>query len=692
MDASSKQWSVEAGEWQRLGAIYNGEGTNFALFSAHADRVELCLYDDSGQTEISRIELQEYTNEVWHAYLPEVRPGMLYGYRVHGPHDPVNGHRFNANKLLLDPYAREIVGGIDWAEAHFGYDLDAADKDLSFSKIDSGPMMPKCRIIDPAASIEPKVFNRIPWADAIVYETHVKGFTQLNPAIPAELRGTFDGLGHKAAVDYIRSLGITSVELMPVHSFPDDGHLREKGLANYWGYNTLGFFSPASRYYGPKGLAGFREMVRAFHDAGIEVILDVVYNHTAEGNELGPTLSFKGIDNFSYYRTLPDNHRYYINDTGTGNTVNTSHPRVLQMIMDSLRYWAEEMHVDGFRFDLGTILGREPGGFDQRGGFFDAVAQDPVLSRVKLIGEPWDIGPGGYQVGGFPPGWAEWNDKYRDSTREYWLNGENSAPDFAARLLGSGDIYDQRGRRPWASVNFVTAHDGFTLHDLVSYDHKHNEANGEDNNDGHNHNISHNYGAEGPTDDPQIIQLRERQKRNFLTTLFLSHGTPMLLAGDEFGRSQMGNNNSYCQDNALSWLHWEDLPAACEELRAFTTRLIALRKSQPLLRRSDWRDGLIIDWFNVNGGHQRSEHWLDGNPLALKLLRPDLREEPDEWTEVLMLFNPEATPINFRIPKTGGTRWKLELSTESLDRGGDIVEEGDTLAMQGRSFALLRRG
>lgn len=691
MDAGNTHFAVEPGGWQQLGAVHDGEGTNFALFSAHAERVELCLFNEGGDVEIARIDLPEYTNEVWHAYLPGVGPGTLYGYRVHGPHDPANGHRFNANKLLLDPYARDIVGDYAWSNAHFAYDMDSVEKDLSFSELDSASQSPKCRVTDPKANRVDKGFSGIPWADTIVYETHVKGFTQLHPGIPRHLRGTFEGLGHEAAVDYIRSLGITSVELLPVHAFPDDSHLTDRGLRNYWGYNTIGFFAPASRYYGPKGLAGFREMVRAFHDAGIEVILDVVYNHTAEGNELGPTLSFKGIDNFSYYRTLPDNHRYYVNDTGTGNTLNTSHPRVLQMVMDSLRYWSQEMHVDGFRFDLGTILGREPEGFDQRGGFFDAVTQDPILSKVKLIGEPWDIGPGGYQVGGFPPGWAEWNDKYRDSSREYWLDGDNCAPDFAARLLGSGDIYDLRGRRPWASVNFITAHDGFTLNDLVSYGEKHNEANGEGNNDGHNHNRSHNYGYEGPTDDENINALRERQKRNFLATLFFSHGTPMLLAGDEFGRSQMGNNNGYCQDSDISWLHWDDLPAGCAQLRDFTTRLIALRKAQPLLRRSNWRDGMVINWYNVHGGPQRPEHWLDGNPLALKLMRDDLKGQDGIWSEVMLLFNPVDQDLDFALPRTGGGDWQLAMTTFDTARGGDTAREGEAFLLHARSMALLHR-
>ncbi|WP_049106966.1 glycogen debranching protein GlgX, partial [Klebsiella michiganensis] len=592
-------FAIEPGDGQQLGANFDGKGVNFALFSAHAERVELCLFDPCGKTEIARLELPEYTHEIWHGYVPGLQPGALYGYRVYGPYDPENGHRFNPHKLLIDPYARELEGDIEWNDAHFGYELGHEEKDLSFDTRDSAPFTPKCKVLDPDA-FDWQGENRpdVPWPHAVIYETHVKGFTQRNPALPPELRGTFEGLGHQASVDYIKSLGITSVELLPVHWFPDDRHLLDRGLKNFWGYNTLGFFAPASRYYGPAGIAGFRDMVRAFHDAGIEVILDVVYNHTAEGNELGPTLSFKGIDNFSYYRTMPDQHRYYINDTGTGNTVNTSHPRVLQMVMDSLRYWAQAMHVDGFRFDLGTILGREPEGFDPRGGFFDAITQDPVLSKLKLIGEPWDIGPGGYQVGGFPPGWGEWNDKYRDTVREYW-KGDNVSNDFAARLLGSGDLYDLRGRRPWSSVNFITAHDGFTLNDLVSYNEKHNEANGEDNNDGHNDNRSCNYGEEGPTENQDIVAVRERQKRNFLTTLLFSHGTPMLLAGDEFGRSQQGNNNGYCQDSEISWVNWEALSDQDHALRHFTQRLIALRAEQPLLRRESWRDGLEIRWFNA---------------------------------------------------------------------------------------------
>ncbi|OSY94189.1 glycogen debranching protein GlgX [Klebsiella michiganensis] len=684
-------FAIEPGDGQQLGANFDGKGVNFALFSAHAERVELCLFDPCGKTEIARLELPEYTHEIWHGYVPGLQPGALYGYRVYGPYDPENGHRFNPHKLLIDPYARELEGDIEWNDAHFGYELGHEEKDLSFDTRDSAPFTPKCKVVDPDA-FDWQGENRpdVPWPHAVIYETHVKGFTQRNPALPPELRGTFEGLGHQASVDYIKSLGITSVELLPIHWFPDDRHLLDRGLKNFWGYNTLGFFAPASRYYGPAGIAGFRDMVRAFHDAGIEVILDVVYNHTAEGNELGPTLSFKGIDNFSYYRTMPDQHRYYINDTGTGNTVNTSHPRVLQMVMDSLRYWAQAMHVDGFRFDLGTILGREPEGFDPRGGFFDAVTQDPVLSKLKLIGEPWDIGPGGYQVGGFPPGWGEWNDKYRDTVREYW-KGDNVSNDFAARLLGSGDLYDLRGRRPWSSVNFITAHDGFTLNDLVSYNEKHNEANGEDNNDGHNDNRSCNYGEEGPTENQDIVAVRERQKRNFLTTLLFSHGTPMLLAGDEFGRSQQGNNNGYCQDSEISWVNWEALSDQDHALRHFTQRLIALRAEQPLLRRESWRDGLEIRWFNAGGGLQQSEQWDEGSTLGLVISRPDLEQEEGIWHDVLMLFNPFEGDVPFQIPQFGEGGWVLELSTAEEKTDGVIITETIDFVLAGRSIALFRR-
>jgi isoamylase len=691
MDMKADQFTIEVGHGAKLGATVEDGGVNFALFSAHADRVELCLFDPTGSMEIARLELPEYTDEIWHGFVPGLKAGALYGFRVHGRYEPEQGHRFNGNKLLADPYARGFFGDLVKSDRHFAYDLNAEDKDLTFDTRDNAAEMVKCVVTD--TRTPSRIINRplIPWAETIVYETHVKGFTKLNPNIPADLRGTFDGMGHKAAVDYIKALGVTSVELMPVHEYFDDFHLMDKGLANFWGYNTFGFFAPASRYFGPNGRDGFVNMVRAFHDAGVEVILDVVYNHTAEGNELGPTFSFKGIDNFSYYRTLPDQHRYYINDTGTGNTVNTSHPRVLQMVMDSLRHWVEHMEVDGFRFDLGSILGREPEGFDQRGGFFDAVVQDPVLATTKLIGEPWDIGPGGYQVGGFPPGWAEWNDKYRDSVREYWKNDDSSASDFASRLLGSGDIYDQRGRKPWASVNFISAHDGFTLNDLVSYNDKHNDANGEDNNDGHNDNRSYNYGAEGPTDDEGVIAVRERQKRNFLATLFLSHGTPMLLAGDEMGRSQLGNNNGYCQDTEISWMAWEDLPPSCGALLEFTKSLIALRKNQPLFHRQSWRDGMVVNWFNSDGGNHSAADWQADNPLCMHLGRGDLGGSDEIWSDSILIFNPKPEEMEFQIPDIDGAAWRLELCTEGADRIGHDFEAGNAFAMDGRSLAVFRK-
>ena len=674
---------AEAGRPTQLGATYDGEGTNFALFSAYAERVELCLFNADG-VETERVTLPEYTDEIWHGYLPGVGPGQIYGYRVHGRYAPEEGHRFNPNKLLIDPYAKSLVGSIDWNDAHFGYDLLAEDKDLTFDERDSAPFMPKCEVIDPSFDWSGDVKPDVPWDRTVFYETHVRGFTKLHPGVPEELRGTFDGLSQDAVVDYIKALGVTSVELLPVHAFLDDQHLLDKGLRNYWGYNTIAFFAPMGRYMGKGRLASFKNMVRRFHDAGLEVILDVVYNHTAEGNELGPTLSFKGIDNLSYYRTMPDEHRYYINDTGTGNTVNTSHPRVLQMVTDSLRYWVEECHVDGFRFDLGTILGREPHGFDQRGGFFDAVGQDPVLRNVKLVGEPWDIGPGGYQVGGFPPGWAEWNDKYRDEVRDYWKSGAGHLGNFAARVTGSGDVYDFRGRRPWAGVNFITAHDGFTLNDLVSYNEKHNEANGEDNNDGHGDNRSYNYGVEGETDDPGIIAVRERQKRNLIATLLLSHGTPMILAGDEFGRTQGGNNNGYCQDNEISWVNWQ-LDEKDEILLAFTKRLLQLRADNPILRRANWRDGMGVTWINPGGGEQTAEQWADeaADCIGLHLRTP-------EGAEAVLAFNAHDGPVPFVLPeREGGGAWRVVVDTGQPQDDAREVSGPEPIEVEGRSLLLL---
>ena len=649
------------------GATFDGQGTNFAIFSGYAERVELCLFDSKGH-ETERVTLPEYTDEIWHGYLPGIGPGQLYGYRVHGPYNPEAGHRYNPHKLLIDPYARFISGEIKWGQPTYGYTFEDEAADLSFDETDSAASMPKCVVVERDLNASQARPGRISWGRSILYEAHLRGFTKLHPKVAKKLRGTFEGMASPDVISYIKSLGVTSVELMPIHWFADDDHLLQKGLRNYWGYNSLCFFAPMTRYLGPKGLGGVREMVRAYHDAGLEVILDVVYNHTAEGNEKGPTLSFKGIDNFSYYRTMPNEARFYINDTGTGNTINTSHPRVLQLVLDSLRYWASEMEVDGFRFDLGTILGREPNGFDQRSGFFDAIGQDPVLSRLKLIGEPWDIGPGGYQVGGFPPGWSEWNDKFRDGARDYWRGEHGTTRDLAARVTGSGDVYDLRGRRPWASVNFVTAHDGFTLNDLVSYNERHNEANGEDNNDGHSDNRSYNLGEEGPTEDAGIRAARERQKRNLLATLLLSHGAPMILAGDEFGRSQDGNNNAYAQDNEISWVRWDKIGPADRELTEFVRELIKLRETQPLLRRESFRDGMTVEWLNPAGGHQEDEAWNDAGATTIGLrLARDFGGEA--WKEALILFNAVDASTTFALPE--GREWKVALDTAAGDRGGE---------------------
>ncbi|MBX6743122.1 MAG: glycogen debranching protein GlgX [Acetobacteraceae bacterium] len=688
-----------------LGATWDGLGVNFALFSAHATKVELCLFDEAGEQEVERIELPEFTDEVWHGYLPDARPGTVYGYRVHGPYEPEHGHRFNPNKLLLDPYARTVLGDLSWGPEVYGYTLESGD-DRTFDERDSAAMVPKCRVVDPAFTWGRERSPAVPWERTIIYEAHVKGFTRQHPAVPEGMRGTYAGLAAPEVVAYLRALGITSVELLPIHTFIHDSLLLEKGLSNYWGYNTIGFFSPARRYARTPATAvsEFKEMVARLHDAGIEVILDVVYNHTAEGNELGPTLSFKGIDNASYYRLLPDQKRYYINDTGTGNTLNLSHPRVLQMVTDSLRFWVQEMRVDGFRFDLATILGREPYGFDEGGGFLDSCRQDPVLSSVKLIAEPWDCGPGGYQVGGFAPGWAEWNDRFRDTVRAFWKGDEGQAADLAARLTASGDKFNRRGRKPWASVNFITAHDGFTLHDLVSYNDKHNEANGEDNRDGHSHNLSWNHGAEGPTDDPEINALRERQKRNMLATLLLSQGTPMILAGDEFGRTKRGNNNTYCQDNELNWVDWAGIDEAGRALSAFTRKLIALRRNFPVLRRGRFFIGAhnealgIKDctWLTPAGTEMSAEQWEDPNTRCFGLLLDGRAQatgilRPASDATLLLVLNAHHDAVEFSLPEPpAGQRWLLLVDTNRPD-----IDEPEPFAfghpymVTGRSLLLF---
>ncbi len=673
-----KKSRIREGQPQPRGATWDRKGTNFALFSAHATKVEVCIFDSSGKKEEQRVPLPEHTNQIWHGYLPDVSPGTIYGYRVHGPYQPEDGHRFNPNKLLLDPYACAHCGKLKWDPAIFGYKMESGD-DTTFDQRDSAPFVPKCTVVNPDFTWNGERASRKPvrWDDTIIYETHVKGFTKRHPAVPKNLRGTYEGLGTKEVLDYIKSLGITSVELLPIHTFINENHLLEKGLTNYWGYNTIGFFAPDPRYAAnpADSLREFKEMVAKLHDAGLEVILDVVYNHTAEGNEKGPTLSFKGIDNVSYYRLLPTQKRFYINDTGTGNTVNLSHPRVIQMVTDSLRYCVEQMNVDGFRFDLGTILAREPNGFDHQSGFLKAVSQDPLLGTVKLIAEPWDCGPGGYQVGGFPPGWAEWNDKFRDTVRDFW-RGKAPASALTERMCASGRLFNHQGRRPWACVNFITAHDGFTLNDVVTYDEKHNEANQEGNKDGSSDNRSWNCGEEGPTRDPAINALRERQIRNMLGTLLLSQGTPMLLAGDEFGRTQRGNNNAYCQDDEISWLDW-DLKDKGKSLTAFVKKLTGLRHKYPVLRRNLFLTGEYnedlglkdVTWINANGNEMEDEQWGDHGMRCFGMLldgraqTTGIRQRGKEAT-LLIIINEYAAVVPFQLPDSpGGEQWSLLIDT-----------------------------
>ena len=686
-----------------LGANWDGLGVNFALFSANATKVELCLFDLEGKKELERIEMPEYTDEVWHCYLPDARPGTVYGYRVHGPYEPDNGHRFNPNKLVIDPYAKQLVGGLEWNDALFGYTIGHADQDLSFDERDSAPYVQKARVIDPAFTWGNLRRKRWPWRQTIIYEMHVKGFTKLNRRLPEPLRGTYSGLGHADSVEYLQKLGVTSLELLPVHAFIDDRYLVEKELRNYWGYSSIGFFAPEPRYMATPFVNEFKEMVNHLHAVGIEVILDVVYNHTAEGNEGGPTLSFRGIDNASYYR-LPDNKRHYINDTGTGNTVNLSHPRVLQMVADSLRYWANEMRIDGFRFDLATILAREPYGFDEGGSFLDACRQDPVLSSVKLVAEPWDVGPGGYQVAHFPPGWGEWNDKYRDATRAYWKGDEGVLAEFATRLAGSADMFNRRGRRPWASFNFITAHDGFTLNDLVSYNDKHNEANGEDNRDGNSNNHSWNHGAEGPTEDPSINALRERQKRNFLATLLLSQGTPMMMAGDEFGHSQGGNNNAYAQDNEISWLDWSKLNGSGRELLEFTQRLIQVRGRHPILQRGRFLSGTHnpaldvkdVTWLTPEGTEMQEANWKDPQAKCFGVMLDGRAQESGiklrgEDETLLIVMNAHHDVVNFKLPEVAdGKQWVRLLDTNDPALHREHFAFGAVYLVTARSLLLFQ--
>ena len=702
---SVERTRVTEGSAEAHGAIWDGRGTNFTLFSANATRVEVCLFDSNGNRERERLALPEYTDGFWHGYIPDVHPGSVYGLRVHGPYNPESGHRFNPNKLLLDPYARAHIGALKWAPECFGYTIGAEGDDLSFDERDSAPFVPKCVVVDPNFDWQGQPRSRgVPWDRTIVYETHVRGFTRLHPAVPEKHRGTYKGLAAREVVEYVKALGVTTIELLPVHTFINDSHLLERNLTNYWGYNSIGFFAPDPRYASEpeQSLREFKEMVARFHDAGLEVVLDVVYNHTAEGNERGPTLSFKGIDNATYYRLLPDKKRYYVNDTGTGNTFNLSHPAVIEMVMDSLRYWVNELHVDGFRFDLGTILAREPDGFDNQSGFLKACNQDPVLRSVKLIAEPWDCGPGGYQVGHFPPGWAEWNDRYRDVTRDFW-RGEAAGRELAPRLCASGDVFNHLGRRPYACVNFVTAHDGFTLNDLVSYNEKHNEANGEHNNDGSTTNRSWNCGAEGETDDEAVKSLRSRQMRNFLATLLLSQGTPMLLAGDELARTQRGNNNAYCQDNEISWLDWNLTEAAKAQVR-FVQKLTHLRAKYPILRRNRFLTGSYdqeldvkdLTWINASGAEMRDEDWTDDRMRCFGMLMDGraaptgIRQRGKEAT-LLLVLNAHHDLVQFVLPPSpGGTAWRLLVDTNGPDDSAEPrFDVNSQYGVTGRSLLLL---
>jgi len=674
---------VHSGSPYPIGAHWDGRGVNFALFSAHAEKVELCLFDPDSQREIERIPLPEYTDEVWHGYLPDCRPGQLYGYRVHGPHEPTAGHRFNPNKLLIDPYARELVGQLKWSDSHFGFRHDHPKVDLSFDRRDNARLMPKCRVVDTAFSWSEDRPPAVSWSQTVIYETHLRGMTMRHPLVPRNLRGTFLGLAQPAVIDHLVQLGITTLELLPVHAAIDERALIARGLRNYWGYNSVNFFAPDPRFYVASAHGDFKTMVERLHDAGIEVILDVVYNHTAEGNHLGPTLSLKGIDNLSYYRLVPGDERFYENYSGCGNTLNLRHPRVLQLVTDSLRYWVEEMHVDGFRFDLAASLAREKTAFDGGSGFLDVVRQDPVLSRVKLIAEPWDLGGDGYRLGGFPPGWSEWNGRYRDTLRRFWRGDAGLIGELASRLTGSSDLFGWGGRRPRASINFITAHDGFTVRDLVSYEKKHNEANFENNQDGTDANYAWNCGVEGETSDPEVAILRARQIRNLMASLLLSQGVPMILAGDEFGRTQQGNNNAYCQDNPISWLDWAHVN---EDLHAFVRSLIKLRRDYPVLHRDRFFSGQRIPgttvkdilWITPEGREMSHQDW--GAPFSRSLgflLGGRPMEGEGRESSLLILLNAYVEPITYRLPESGQSGWTTLLDTAATgkaQRSGSLTQ------------------
>ncbi|GAA1108609.1 glycogen debranching protein GlgX [Arthrobacter flavus] len=693
------------GEAYPLGATYDGTGTNFALYSEIADRVELCLFDDDG-TE-TRVHLNEVDGYVWHGYLPHIVPGQKYGYRVHGPNAPEEGHRCNPNKLLLDPYAKAVHGQMDWDPALFGYNFGDEN---SINNDDSAPHMMLGVVVNPFFDWDGDRKPRIPYHQSVIYEAHVKGLTQLHPEVPEEQRGTYAGVAHPSVISHLQKLGITAIELMPVHQFVNDSTLQEKGLTNYWGYNTIGFFAPHNTY-GSAGDTGeqvqeFKAMVRELHLAGIEVILDVVYNHTAEGNHMGPTLSMRGIDNSAYYRLVEDDKKYYMDYTGTGNSLNVGNPHSLQLLMDSLRYWVTEMHVDGFRFDLASTLAREFYDVDRLSAFFELVQQDPVVSQVKLIAEPWDVGPGGYQVGNFPPQWTEWNGKYRDTVRDFWRGEPSTLGEFASRLTGSADLYEQSARRPVASINFVTAHDGFTIRDLVSYNEKHNEANGEDNNDGETHNRSWNCGEEGPTDNPEVNTLRVRQQRNFIATLLLSQGVPMLLHGDELGRTQHGNNNTYAQDSEISWIHWDQMD---QPLLEFTAAVNRLRSEHPTFRRRRFFDGRPVRrgegealpdivWLGTDGTVMAPEDWDSGFGRSIGVFLNgqgisgrDARGQRITDQNFLLLFNASDEPVDFTLPQQEyAPAWDEVIDTAGKYADSDAIPAETTITLEAKSMVVLR--
>jgi glycogen operon protein len=705
----SKKIRILPGRPFPLGATFDGEGVNFAVFSENAEGMELCLFNHADdKEEFVKVKIEEVTHRIWHAYLPGIKAGQLYGYRAHGRYEPQNGHRFNPNKLLVDPYTKALAGTLKWDNALFSYEIGHEDEDLSFSETDSAPFIQKSVVIDSTFDWEGDTRPDIPYHNSIIYEAHVKGLTMRHPEIPEEIRGTYAAVAHPVIIDYLKSLGVTAIELMPVHQFVADQHLLEKGLTNYWGYNTLGFFAPHAGY-SSSGIMGeqvieFKNMVKALHKEGIEVILDVVYNHTAEGNQMGPTLSFKGFDNAAYYRLSPEDCRYYMDYTGTGNTLNVRLPNVLALIMDSLRYWITEMHVDGFRFDLAATLARTLHETDNLGSFFNIIHQDPIISQVKLIAEPWDIGDSGYMVGKFPPGWAEWNDMFRDQIRDFWRGEGISFGAFANRLTGSPDLYRGDYRRPTASINFITAHDGFTLHDLVSYNEKHNEANGEDNKDGSDDNRSWNCGVEGETDDGNIIHLRNKQKRNFLATMVLSQGVPMLVAGDELGRTQGGNNNSYCHDDEISWIDWE---RADNQLLDFTKALIRFCKDHPTFRRRRWFQGMSlygsdaqdIMWIFPDGKKISEEEWETEtahvlgvylNGQGIRCVNMDGNRIVDD--SFFIIFNNTSDTVDFKLPAADcGDGWRIVIDTNAgmISETGEDFKPGDVLSVPDRSVMVL---